>query len=78
MSETELLQSEIALLRERVAEGEQLVGEGIGLVDKLTDALRHILDTGDWVYSQADGKSVFVVYLAESTHTEFINLLEAV
>ncbi len=47
-------------------------------IDKLTDALRYLLDIGEWTWSEADKASVFTIRIADSTRQEFTNLLEAI
>jgi hypothetical protein len=78
VQQIQILREQLDQAHQHIAQGEQLVGEGIALVDKLTDALRYVLETGEWVWSEADKANVFTIHLAASTVNEFENLLEAV
>lgn len=45
-------------------------------IERLSNALRSVLDVGEWVFSPADGKELFTIHLAASTHEEFTKLME--
>lgn len=72
------LAAENAMLHQRINDGEQLMNEGIALVDRLSDTIINMLNKGEWTITHPGNKLQFTIDLSKDEYQNLQNILESI